>query len=122
MYLYTINSWFINFNYEIPLNTNVTIAPGAATNFDIDWLTIKVKTNYYFDNLIGLEDEAWDVYGGIGAGFAFYDGDEGKDDDFDMGLHIGGRWFWNDKWGLYLEFGNGNTVGMTGGLGLTVKL
>ncbi|MDB3865982.1 hypothetical protein N9300_00725 [bacterium] len=42
--------------------------------------------------------------------------------DLDLGLHIGGRRFWNEKWGVYLELGVGNTQGTSGGLGLTVKL
>jgi hypothetical protein len=117
-----LNFGIIGANYEIPVSDDITIAPFAGTNFDLDWLTLGVKANYYFDNLIGLTDDAWDVYGGAGAGFAFYSGDGDKDNDLDIGLHVGGRWFWNDKWGIYLEFGGGNTQGATGGLGLTVKL
>ncbi len=117
-----LNFGLIGANYEIPVHKDITIAPSAGTNLDLDWLTIGVKANYYFDNLIGLTDNAWDVYGGIGAGYAIYNGDAGKDSDLDIGLHIGGRWFWNDKWGIYLEFGGGNTQGASGGLGLTVKL
>ena len=37
-------------------------------------------------------------------------------------VFVGGRWFWNDKWGIYLELGGGSTQGATGGLGLTMKL
>jgi hypothetical protein len=117
-----LNFGLIGANYEIPVHEDITIAPGAGTNFDLDWLTIGVKANYYFDNLFELTDDAWDVYGGVGAGYAIYNGDSGKDSDFDLGLHVGGRWFWNDKWGLYIEFGGGNTQGATGGLGVTVKL
>ena len=49
-------------------------------------------------------------------------GEATKDSDIDIGLHVGGRWFWNDKWGVYLELGGGSTQGATGGLGLTIKL
>lgn len=117
-----LNFGIIGVNYEIPVHKDITIAPGGSTSFDLDWLTLNVKANYYFDNLIGLTDESWDVYGGVGAGYAIYNGDNNKDSDFDMGLFVGGRWFWNDKWGIYLEFGGGSTQGATGGLGLTVKL
>ena len=41
--------------------------------------------------------------------------------DFDIGAQIGFRWFWNEKWGLYLEIGGGS-IGGTGGLGFTMKL
>jgi hypothetical protein len=118
-----LNFGFIGANYEIPVHKNITIAPGASTNFDLDWLTLNVKANYYFDNLFGISDNAWDVYGGVGAGYAIYNGDNEKDkSDIDLGLHVGARWFWNDKWGVYLELGGANTSGATGGLGLTVKL
>lgn len=117
-----LNFGLIGVNYEIPVSNDVSIAPGASTNFGLDWITLHVKANYYFDRVFGIEDNAWDVYGGIGAGFAIYNGDNEKNDDFDMGLHVGGRWFWNDKWGLYVEFGGGSTQGATGGLGVTLKL
>ena len=117
-----LNFGLIGANYEIPVHQDITIAPGAGTNFDLDWLTLSVKANYYFDNIFGLSDEAWDVYGGIGGGYAIYNGNENKDSGFDAGLHIGGRWFWNDTWGIYLEFGGGSTQGATGGLGVTMKL
>ncbi|MGZ2368383.1 hypothetical protein ACXR6G_01175 [Ancylomarina sp. YFZ004] len=117
-----LNFGLIGANYEIPVHEYITIAPGASTNFDLDWLTLNVKANYYLDNLLDLKDEAWDVYGGAGAGYAIYNGSGDKDSAFDIALHVGGRWFWNDKWGVYLELGGGSTQGATGGLGLTLKL
>lgn len=117
-----LNFGLIGANYEIPVHEEITIAPGASTNLDLNWLTLNVKANYYFDNLLELTDEAWDVYGGAGAGYAIYTGNDNKDSDIDIGLHVGGRWFWNDKWGVYLELGGGSTQGATGGLGLTIKL
>lgn len=117
-----LNFGLIGANYEIPVHKNITIAPGAGTNFDLDWLTLVVKGNYYFDNLFELNDPAWDVYGGLGLGYAIYTGDANKDSDIDLGLHVGGRWFWNDKWGVFLELGGGSTQGAAGGIGLTVKL
>jgi len=117
-----LNFGLIGANYEMPVHEEITIAPGASTNFDLDWLTLNVKANYYFDNLLELTDEAWDVYAGAGAGYAIYTGNGSKDSDIDIGLHVGGRWFWNDKWGVYLELGGGSTQGATGGLGLTIKL
>jgi hypothetical protein len=102
------------------VHTDVTIALGASIDFNLDWLTLNVKANYCFDNLLELTDESWDVY--VGAGYAIYNGNSNKESNFDIGLHVGGRWFWNDKWGIYLELGGGGTQGATGGLGLIVKL
>ncbi len=117
-----LNFGFIGVNYEIPIHKDITIAPGASTNTNLDWLTFSVKANYYFDSLFGITDSAWDVYGGAGAGFATYNGDGDDDNGFDIAGHAGARWFWNDKWGLYVEFGGGSIQGATGSLGVTVKL
>jgi hypothetical protein len=117
-----LNFGLIGANYEIPVHKDITIAPGASTNFDLNWITLYVRGNYYFDNLFKITNDSWDVYGGIGAGYAIYNGNKDKSSDLDLGLHVGGRWFWNDKWGLYLELGGGSTQGANGGIGLTVKL
>ncbi|WP_136479967.1 hypothetical protein [Cognatitamlana onchidii] len=117
-----LNFGFVGVNYEIPVHNDITIAPGAGTNLNLDWLTLAVRANYYFDNIFGLTDEAWDVYGGAGAGYAIHIGDGNDSSGFDIGLHVGGRWFWNDKWGIFLEFGGGSTQGTAGALGVTMKL
>jgi hypothetical protein len=117
-----LNFGLVGANYEIPVHKDITIAPGAATNFDLDWLVLSVKANYYFDNVFGISDAAWDVYGGAAAGYAIYNGDGIDDDDIDIGLQVGGRWFWNNNWGVYLELGSGSTTGAMGGIGLTVKM
>lgn len=117
-----LNFGLVGVNYEIPVHEDVTIAPGIGTDFDLDWITLGVKANYYFDNIFGITDDAWDVYGGANAGYAIYTGDNDLDDSsFDMGLQVGGRWFWNDKWGVYAEFSGGiNTV--MPAIGVTMKL
>ena len=104
--------------WEFPVAAQISIAPFAATNFDLNRLTVGVKANYYFDKLFGLP-AAWDVYGGANAGYAVVN--NGTNDDIGLGLHIGGRWFWSQKWGLYLE-GGGGMGGSMGGLGVTMRL
>ncbi|HSD14033.1 MAG TPA: hypothetical protein VLB74_05245 [Flavobacterium sp.] len=118
-----LNFGLVGANYEIPVHKDITIAPGIGTNFDLDWLNIGVKGNYYFDHIFGLSDPAWDVYGGANLGYAVPIGDNDHNDgDIDLGLQAGGRWFWNDKWGVYLELAGGNTSGFSPFIGLTVKL
>lgn len=118
------NFGLIGANFEIPVHKDVTIAPGASTNFDLDWLNIGVRGSYYFDNLFGITDDAWDVYGGADAGYSIYNGndDHKHKSEFDIGLHVGGRWFWNEKWGLYVELGGARVQGPVGGVGVTMKL
>lgn len=113
-----LNFGLVGVSYDIPVHTDIAVSPFVGTNFDLDYLTIGVKGNYYFDNLVNLLP-AFDVYAGANAGYAF--GIDNNGNDFDMGIQVGGRWFWNDKWGLYLELGGGK-IGATGGLGITMKL
>ncbi|WP_066225388.1 hypothetical protein [Formosa haliotis] len=116
-----LNFGLIGVNYEIPVHKDITIAPGVGTDFDLDWLTLGVKANYYFDNLFGITDQAWDVYGGANAGYGLYLGDNDHDSSkLNIGLQIGGRWFWNDKWGLYAEVAGGSIF--TPSIGVTMKL
>ena len=114
-----LNFGLIGLSYDIPVATDIAIAPVVRTDFNINYLVVGVKGDYYFDNLVGLP-EAFDVYGGVNAGYAIAM-NSSVSHSFGIGLELGGRWFWNDKWGLYLELGGGN-VGATGGLGITMKL
>ena len=91
-----LNFGIFGVNYEIPVHKDISIAPGVSTNLDLDWITLYIRGNYYLDNLFEITDESWDVYGGLGLGYAMYNGD--------------------------FELGGGNTKGASGGLGLTVKL
>ena len=114
-----LNFGLIGISYDIPVSTDIAVSPFAGSNLDLSYLTLGVKASYYFDNLIGLP-EAWDLYGGANVGYALGIGD-GNDSDVDLGLQVGGRWFWNEKWGIYLE-GGGGKLGGSAGLGLTMKL
>lgn len=116
-----LNFGIIGVSYDIPVAADVAISPFAGTNLDLSWLTVGVKANYYFDGLFGLP-EPWDVYAGANVGYAMtLDTNINPDNDLDLGLQVGGRWFWSEKWGLYLELGGGKTGG-TAGLGITMRM
>lgn len=122
-----LNFGLVGINYEIPVHKDITIAPGIGTNLDLDWLNVGVKGNYYFDNVFGITDDAWDVYGGANVGYSIdmrddHDNNGNDESDLNLGLQVGGRWFWNDKWGVYVEIAGGNVSGFSPGIGLTVKL
>ena len=118
-----LNIGLIGVSFEIPLGEAVTIAPTAYTDLNLNWVTLGVKANFYFDNLFGLT-EAWDVYAGANAGYGIWigNGTSISNNNIDLGLQIGGRWFWSEKWGLYLELGGGRLGGAGGGLGVTMKM
>ena len=117
-----LNLGLIGVSFEIPVSSAITIAPAAYTNFDLNHLTLGVKGNFYFDELFGLPDP-WDVYAGANVGFGIaLNNDNGNASDLDLGLQVGGRWFWSDKWGLYVEIGGGKLGGGAYGIGVTMVL
>ncbi len=116
-----LNIGLIGVSWEIPIASQISIAPTAFTGFDLDYLTLGVKGNYYFDKLFGLP-AAWDVYGGANLGFGVYMGnDTSKNSELDLGLQVGGRWFWSQKWGVYVELGGGKLGGQAG-IGVTMRM
>ena len=116
-----LNFGLIGVTYDIPVATDIAVSPFVGTNFDLSYLTVGVKGNYYFDNLVNLLP-AFDFYAGANVGYGFkIDDNPNNDNDLDLGLQVGGRWFWSEKWGLYLEIGGGK-LGGTGGLGITMRM
>jgi len=79
------------------------------------FLDIGVKGSYHFSELFEIRDEKVDVYGGLslgylissysGSGFAGYDDPYGS--VFRLGIHIGARYFFNEKVAGYGELGYG---------------
>jgi hypothetical protein len=102
---------------EIPVASAITLAPQLSTDYDFNQWVVAAKGNYYFDELFGLSSP-WDVYAGLNVGWRI-DSEDNDNSGGNWGAQVGGRWFWNDKWGLNLEFGGGS--GVTGGLGVTMK-
>lgn len=115
-----LNFGIIGASLEFPVASAITVGPAAYTNFDLNYLTLGAKANYYFDDLIELPSE-WDLYAGANLGFGVALNNE-YNSDLDLGLQVGGRWFWSDKWGLFVEFGGGKLGGAAYGLGLTMKM
>ncbi|MCB0806126.1 MAG: hypothetical protein KDC05_10040 [Bacteroidales bacterium] len=72
------------------------------------------RVDYHWNRLLNIPSN-WDFYLGANLGVI-----SGNNVDLDLGLQIGGRWYWNNKWGLNLEFGGGTGYGSS--LGVSVKL
>jgi hypothetical protein len=69
-----------------------------------------VKADYHWNFLIGIPSY-WDFYTGVRAGVGF-----GADVWPELGIQVGGRWYWSDTWGLNLEVAAGTGFGTTFGL------
>lgn len=100
---------------EFPVASRVSLAPQVSTDYNFNKLVLAGKGNFYFDDIFGVND-SWDVYAGANVGWRIDNGNDGVA----WGVHIGGRWFWSEKWGLNVEIGGGS--GVLGGVGVTRKL
>lgn len=87
---------------------------------------IVANGNYHFNTVLNIPEE-WDFYAGLNLGFFIWDD---VDNDYDgdnasglgLGAQVGGRYYFNDRFGLNLELGGGaNTFG-GGKFGITLKL
>ncbi len=99
---------------DFAVHDEVTIGPQINIVFDDDAsLALGFRGDYHFNRLLEITRE-WDVYAGANAGLGF-----GKHDALELGLQFGGRYYWDNKWGLNLEFGGGNTFSTK--LGVSMK-
>jgi hypothetical protein len=85
--------------------------------------------NYHFNRLLTLPSE-WDVYAGATLGYYVWSDVKwrnssqttfgGEASGIGADIQIGTRYFFNDRFGVNLEFGGGTGAG--GSLGITLKL
>ncbi|GJM59834.1 outer membrane beta-barrel protein [Persicobacter diffluens] len=87
--------------------------------------------NYHFNRLIGLPSN-FDVYAGANIGYVnwnhHWEGPAGTDEwhkshssGIGLGLQIGGRYFFNQNWGVNVELNGGNQLS-SGRVGVTYRL
>lgn len=85
---------------------------------------ISVNGNYHFNTLLEIPKE-WDLYAGLNVGFyvwsypSDYRGEHVS--GLGLGLQLGGRYYFTDKFGLNLELGGGNAFS-SGKIGISYKL
>lgn len=117
----------VYFGVDWAVHDDVTIGFIAATNLDgFDYLTVLGRGDYHFNRIMGIPNN-FDFYAGLNLGFrAYFDethnnNNGNRTSGLALGIHVGGRWFWSESWGLNLEFGGGY-YGSGGQIGLTRKL
>ena len=104
---------------EWAVHNDITVGGVAAINLSgFDYMTLLARGDYHWNRIINIPPE-WDFYAGVSLG-----GDIGFSSGYGSGLHfdahVGGRWFWSDKWGLNLEVGGGTGFGAS--IGVTMKM
>lgn len=108
-------------NFDIPVHADIAIAPQIQFNLDgMDYFALGVKADYYFDRILSIP-ENFDFYAGLNLGFRILSNNKSSDKSgLDLGAEIGGRWFWNEKWGLNLQFSGG--IGYGTKFGVSMKM
>ena len=96
----------------------------ANISYDHSVIGISGNGNYHFNRVLEIPKN-WDFYAGLNLGFYIWnspvDYHGSHSSGLGLGAQVGGRYYFNDKIGLNLEFGGGNAFS-GGKLGLTFKL
>lgn len=127
--------------FETGIAENISVGGGISyqgyneTYTGVKWhhsvFGLNARGSYHFNELIELPDE-WDLYAGLNLGYYFWNTNyEGPGTSFDysgsgsggfsIGIHVGGRYFINEKIGVNVEFGGGNVLS-GGTVGVTFRL
>lgn len=110
-------------SYENGLTHYISAGAEFGTGFSTTSVTylqgnfrFSVFGNYHFAQLIGIPDE-WDLYGGVDIGYSLWTKSNYPynitqvyneyANSFMIGIHGGGRWFWDEVWGVHAEIGGG---------------
>jgi outer membrane immunogenic protein len=95
-----------------------------GTTYNHSMIGIAGNANYHLNTVLEIPSE-WDVYGGLNLGFYIVTSDSGyggpEDSSFGLGAQVGGRYYFNEKYGINLEFGGGSTFS-GGKIGISIKL
>ncbi len=85
---------------------------------------LSANANYHFNTVLQIPRQ-WDFYAGLNLGFYIWNSPQAYSGDnttrVGLGGQVGGRYYFNDRVGINLEFGGGNAFS-GGKLGLTFKL
>ncbi|GAB3036536.1 hypothetical protein [Spirosoma pulveris] len=115
-------------SFEAGVAKNITV--GGIASFRSysgfgSYYSIGARGSYHFNELLNMSDEKVDLYAGLGliySGFSYKDGYLSSAYNYggiDLGLHLGGRYFFSDKVGAFAEVGVGVAPLQ---LGVTFKL
>jgi outer membrane immunogenic protein len=85
----------------------------SSDDYRLSVLGVFANANYHFNTLLDIPQN-WNFYAGLSLGFVSVGTPSGYDGGTVSGLgidaQVGGRYFWNDRWGVNLEFGGGNAA------------
>ncbi|WP_326981670.1 DUF6646 family protein [Chryseobacterium sp. MYb264] len=97
--------------YDYGLNKLISVGAGANAYFDNykdndkdNRVFIFGRLNFHLQDALDLPSK-WDIYPGVDVGVL------GK--DFGIGAHIGAKYFFTEKFGVFAEVGNNGSLGVS---------
>lgn len=132
-----LSSWGIPVYVGFDVGVHPDISVGGELSFrsyDDRWngnrynhniIGISANGNYHFNSLLDIPTQ-WDFYAGLNLGFYIWStpDDEYRGDGssgLGLGAQIGGRYYFNDRFGINLEVGGANAFS-GGKFGISLKL
>ena len=103
-------------SFDFAVHDDVTVGPEISLTFSEGgtYFGAVARGDYHFNRIIGIPSE-WDFYAGASVGYR-----SGYNYNAFFGVQVGGRWYWDERWGLNVEVGGGSTFG--GRVGVSFKL
>lgn len=96
----------------------------AGDNYHFSVIGISGNGNYHFNRVLNIPSN-WDFYAGLNLGFYIWsapsDYNGSHTSGMGLGAQVGGRYYFNDRLGVNLEFGGGNAFS-GGKFGISLKL
>lgn len=142
-----VNSYYsggipISAIYEVGITPQISVGGGIdylsheyayTYNFSRRFtaLYIGARGSYHFNELLKINDERFDVYGGLSLGFRSFTWRDNANNIYNpvdssygsglfLGIHVGGRYYFSNRIGAFLELGG---LGSTNArIGVTFKL
>ncbi len=101
----------ITATYDYGLNKLISVGAGANAYFDNykdndkdNRVFIFGRLNFHLQDALDLPSK-WDIYPGVDVGVL------GR--DFGIGAHIGAKYFFTEKFGVFAEVGNNGSLGVS---------
>lgn len=116
------NGFPIYVGMDFAIKENITLGGEVRPSLwgNKSFLGLLFNADYHFNKLMSIPN-TYDFYGGLNLGWDLWFGSNSDSSGIFLGAHIGGRYYWNEKWGVNVEIGLGNNYS-GGKIGLSMKM
>ena len=107
---------------DFAVSNDITVSPMVGFTLDgkNSFISFAGYGSYHFNRLLNIPQN-WDFYAGVNLGFRLCLSNNTGTSPLIFGMQTGGRYYWNDHWGVHLELG-WSVSRYVGRFGLSYKL